>query len=99
VLQRPDLSLSPSAEGERLDPPSTQETSSAPARSPLGDTAQGPSPDARFGEEMVLDARAALTPAQVVERQVIARLKGGALPIRGAVAEFHSGHVRRRRVG
>jgi hypothetical protein len=99
VLHGPDLPLSPSAGGERLDPPSAPETFSATARSPLGDAAPWPSSDAPIGEEMVLDARAALTPAQLVERQVIARLKGGSLPIRRAVAEFHSGHVRRRRVG
>jgi len=99
VLQGPYLPLSPSAEGERLDPPSTPETLSAPAQSPLGDTAPWLSSVAWSGEEMVLDARAALTPAELVERQVIARLKGGSLPIRRAVAEFHSGHVRRRRVG
>jgi hypothetical protein len=89
VLHAPDLPLSPPAEGERLDPTSTPETFSAPARSPSGDTAPWLSSDARIGEEMVLDARAALTPAQLVERKVIALLKGGSLPIRCAVAEFH----------
>jgi hypothetical protein len=46
---------------------------------------------------MVLDARAALTPAQAVERKVITLLKGGSLPLSCAGAEFHSGHARRRR--
>jgi hypothetical protein len=53
------------------------------------------SSDAPIGEELVLDARAALTPAQMVERKLIALLKGDALPVRCAVAGFHSGHVRR----
>jgi hypothetical protein len=48
---------------------------------------------------MVADARAALTPAQVVERKVITLLKGGSLPLRCAVAEFVSGHARRRPPG
>jgi hypothetical protein len=54
--------------------------------------------DAPIGEEVVLDARAALTPAQMVERKVVALLKGGALPIRYAAAEFDRRHARRRRV-
>jgi hypothetical protein len=71
------------------------ETLSAPAPSPSGDTAQLLSSDGPIGEEMVPDARATLTPAQMVERKVIGLLKGGALPVRCAVAGFHSGHVRR----
>jgi hypothetical protein len=97
VLEGPDLPLSPSPEGERLDVTSMPETFSAPAPSPLGDTAQLLSSDAQIGEEMVLDARAALTPAQMVERRVITLLKGDSLPISCAVVEFHSGHARRRR--
>jgi hypothetical protein len=97
VLQGPDLPLSPPPEGERLDPTSTPETFAAPAPSPSGDTAQLLSSGAQIVEEMVLDARAALTPAQVVERKVIALLKGDSLPISCAVAGPHSGHARRRR--
>jgi hypothetical protein len=46
---------------------------------------------------MVLDARAALTPAQLVQRKLITLLEGGALPISSAVAGLNSGHPRRRR--
>jgi hypothetical protein len=95
VLERPDLPLSPFAEGERLDPTSTPETFAAPAPPPPGDTARSPSPDGQAGEEMVLDARAALTPAQMVERKVITLLKGGSLPLRCAVSGFASGPARR----
>jgi hypothetical protein len=97
VLQPQDPPLFPFAEGERLDPSSTPETFSAPAPSPLGDTAQLPSSGARIGEEMVPDARAGLTPAQLVERKLIALLKGGSLPISSAVVGFDRGHARRRR--
>jgi hypothetical protein len=95
VLERPDLPLSPSAEEERLDPTSTPETLAAPAPSPPEDTAPSPPPEGHAGEEMVPDARAALTPAQVVERKVITLLKGGSLPLRCTVAGFAGGHARR----
>jgi hypothetical protein len=97
VLQGPDLPLSPSPEAERPDLPSMPETFSAPAPSSPGDTAQWLSSDAQTGEEMVLDARAALTPAHMVERKLITLLKGDSLPIRSPVAGSHSGHARRRR--
>jgi hypothetical protein len=96
VLQGPDLPLSPSPEEERLDPTSMPKTFSAPAPSPLRDTDQLLSSDAQIGEEMVLDARAGLTPAQLVERKVITLLKGDSLPISYAVVAFHSGPARRR---
>jgi hypothetical protein len=38
---------------------------------------------------MVLDARAALTPAQLVERKLITLLRAGSLPVRSAVAGFN----------
>ena len=97
MLQGPDLPLSPSSEGERPDLTSMPETFFAPAPSPPGETAQLLSSDAQIGEEMVPDARAALTPAQMVERKVITLLKGDSLPLRFAVAGFHSDHARRRR--
>jgi hypothetical protein len=96
-LQGPDLPLSPSPEGERLDPTSTPETFSAPAPAPSGDPARRLASGAQVGEEMVLDARAALTPAQLVERKLITLLRAGSLPVRSAVAGFHSGHARRPR--
>jgi hypothetical protein len=96
VLQGPDLPLSPPPEGERLDPAATPQTFAAPAPSPSGDTAQLLSSDAQVVEEMVLDARATLTPAQAVERRVLALLKGDSLPISCAVAGPHGGHARRR---
>ena len=92
MLERPDLPLSPSAEEERLDPTPIPETL---APSPPEDTAPSPPPEEHAGEEMVPDARAALTPAQVVERKVITQLKGGSLPLRCTVAEFACGHARR----
>jgi hypothetical protein len=52
---------------------------------------------APIGEEMVPDARAGLTPAQLVERKLIALLKGGSLPISSAVVALDGGHARRRR--
>jgi hypothetical protein len=52
---------------------------------------------AQIEEEMVLDARAALTPAQMVERKLITLLKGDSLPLRYAVAGLHGHHARRRR--
>ena len=95
MLPGPDRPLCPAPDGGRPDLTSMPETLSAPAPSPSGDTAQLPSSDGQIGEEMVPDARATLTPAQMVERKVIGLLKGGALPVRCAVAGFHSGHVRR----
>jgi hypothetical protein len=95
VLERPDLPLSPSAEADRLDPTSTPASFPAPVLPPLGETGPLPSSDGQAGEEMVLDTRAALTPAQMVERKVITLLKGGSLPLRCAVAGFASGHARR----
>jgi hypothetical protein len=50
-----------------------------------------------MAEELVLDARAGLTPAQMVERKVIALLKGDSPPISCAAAALHTGHPRRRR--
>jgi hypothetical protein len=97
VLQGPDLQLPLSPEGERPDLTSLPETFSAPAPSPPGDTARLLSSDAQVEEEMVLDARAALTPAQMVERKVITLLKGDSLPVSYAVAGPHSDHARRRR--
>ena len=84
MLQGPDLPLSPSPEGERPDLTSMPETFSAPAPSSPGETAQLLSSDAQIEEEMVLDARAALTPADMVERKLITLLKGHSLPIRSA---------------
>jgi hypothetical protein len=96
VLQGPDLLLSPSAEGERLDPTATPEKFSAPAPASSGDVAQVLSSDAQTGEEMVLDARAGLTPAQLVERKVLSLLKDDSVPVSYAVAAFQGGHRRRR---
>ncbi len=96
MLQGPDLPLSPPPEGEPLDPSSTLETSSAPGPSPPRDTVPLLLSDAQMGEEMVLDARAGLTPAQMVERKVITLLKGDSLPISCTVAALHNGHTRRR---
>ena len=92
----PDLPLSPSPAGEHPDLISTPESFAAPAPPPPGDTAPSPSSDAPIWEEMVPDARAALTPAQMVERKVITLLKGDSLPISYAVVAFHSGPARRR---
>ena len=96
MLQRPDLPLSSPPDGERLDPTPTPETFDAPAPPAVGDSTQSLPSDAQTGEEMVPDARAALTPAQLVERRVLALLKGGSLPISCAVAGPHSGRARRR---
>lgn len=98
MLQGPDRPLSPSPAGEHPNLISMPETFSAPAPSPPGDTAPLLSSDAQIGEEMVPDARAALTPAQMVERKVIALLKGHSLPISYAVAGFHRDQARRRRL-
>ena len=97
MLQPPDLPLSPPPEGERPDPPSAPQTFAAPAPPPEGNTARSLPSDAQTGEEMVPDPRAALTPAQLVERRVLALLKGDSLPISYAVAGPHSGLARRRR--
>jgi hypothetical protein len=96
VFQDQSLPLSPAAEGESLHAGSTPVAPSAPALSVAGETVPLLAFQAPTGEELVLDPRAALTPAQMVERKLIALLKGAALPLSSAMTEFGGARARRR---
>jgi hypothetical protein len=97
MLQGPDLPLSPPPTGERLGPAPAPGAFAAPAPPPVGGSTQSLASDTQAGEELVPDPRAALTPAQLVERRVLALLKGESLPISCAVAGAYGGLARRRR--
>jgi hypothetical protein len=48
---------------------------------PFLNPADLPSPPRDGDESLVADARAAMTPAQMVERKLVSLLKGGPLPV------------------